>query len=132
MNCSKRKFGRLPSEKSPLLVTVAVASHESLYERTPLTAVPTGQLLDCPLLLLWPDGPAAAITEARVRDFAGMYQTDYGTPAADADVCTARPELGLPDILAYARKQGVGIRLWVHWKPLSKQLPVVGRAGVDG
>ena len=34
----------------------------------------------------------------------------------------ARPELGLPDILAYARQRGVGIRLWVHWKPLSRQL----------
>ncbi len=48
-------------------------SHESLYERKPFTAIPTGQLLDCPLLLMWPEGPAAAITEARVRDFAGMY-----------------------------------------------------------
>ena len=224
-------------------------SHESLYERTPLEKIPVGKLLDCPLLLTWPDGPAAAITEARVREFAGMYlrresaddtslqcrlsphptidgvcvdgvtthagpwrvilladvagkliesnlllclndppaedfswakpgkttfhwwygdfeddfklaeerevyvarhkryidfcadnniayhsvsgdgyawykqsKTDYGTALPDADVCIARPELGLPEILAYAHKKGVGIRLWVHWKPLSKQL----------
>ena len=48
--------------------------------------------------------------------------TDYGTPAADADVRRPRPELGLPEILAYARQRGVGIRLWVHWKPLSQHL----------
>ncbi len=224
-------------------------SHESLYERRKLTAIPAGKLMDCPLLLVWPDGPAAAITEARVRDYAGMYlerasmestalccrlsplpsrkdisvvgktprespwrvvlladvagellesnlllclnevpkgdftwalpgkstfhwwygefeddherkdereiyaarhrkyidfcaenniayhavsgdglawykqsPIGYGTPAEDADVRIARPELGLPEILAYAKTRGVGIRLWVHWKALSMHL----------
>ncbi len=225
------------------------SSHESLYQRRPLSAVPAKQLLDMPLLLVWPDGAAAAITEARVRGFAGMYleraseastklrcrlsplpsdpttcvvgdtphaspwrvvlladaagkllesdlllclndppasdfrwvrpgkttfpwwngefeddhlaasiaeeffernrkyidfcadngiayhgvhgdglawyvQTSpgYGTPGADADILTARPELDLPSVMDYARKRGVGIRLWVHWKPLSERL----------
>jgi alpha-glucosidase len=224
-------------------------SHESLYEHKPLAAIPVKKLLDMPLLLVWPDGPAAAITEARVRHFAGMYlerpsddstalrcrlshlpsrkdvcvagktphespwrvvlladaagkllesnlllclndppqgdfswahpgktsfhwwygefeddyespsepdvyfnrhkkyidfcaknniayhaisgdglawykqsSTDYGTPTSDADVRAARPELQLPKIIAYARERGIGIRLWVHWKPLSKHL----------
>ena len=224
-------------------------SHESLYEHKPLSAIPVKKLLDMPLLLLWPGGQAAAITEASVRHFAGMYlerpsddntalrcrlsplpsrkdvcvvgktphespwrvvlladhagkllesnlllclndppqgdfswaypgktsfhwwygefeddyklpsepdvyfnrhleyidfcaknniayhavsgdglswykqsKTDYGTPASDADVRIPRPELELPKIIAYARERGVGIRLWVHWKPLSEHL----------
>ena len=48
-------------------------SHESLYEHKPLSAIPAEKLMDMPVLLLWPDGRAAAITEARVRHFAGMY-----------------------------------------------------------
>ncbi len=224
-------------------------SHESLYEHKSLSAVPVGRLIDMPLLLTWPNGPAAALTEARVRHFAGMYlerssndrtalrcrlsplpshqgicvmgktpqespwrvvlladtagkllesnlllclndpphgdfswahpgktsfhwwygefeddyrlpserdvyvnrhrkyidfcarngiayhavsgdglawyvqsKTSYGMPMADADVRTARPELDLPAIIADARERGVGIRLWVHWKPLSEHL----------
>lgn len=224
-------------------------SHESLYAYRPLAEIPVGKLLDCPLLLVWPEGKAAAITEARVRDFAGLYlerdsaevsalrcrlsplpsrkdvcvvgktphespwrvilladtagkllesnlllclndpprgdfswvqpgkttfhwwygefeddhklplerdvyvarhkeyidfcaqnniayhaisgdglawykqsTTDYGTPATDADILTPRPELDLPNIIIYARDRGVGIRLWVHWKPLSQHL----------
>jgi alpha-glucosidase len=57
-------------------------SHESLYQRQPLAAIPVGKLLEMPLLLWWPDGRAAAITEARVRDFAGAYlerTSDDGT-----------------------------------------------------
>jgi len=224
-------------------------SHESLYRRLPMSELPSGKLIDCPLLLDWPEGPAAAITEARVLNFAGCYlrrespdqprlncrlspnpnhpgasvvgpgallspwrvvlladiagdllesnlllclndppaadcrwavpgktsfhwwngefeedyllddggdtfvarhkayidfcvasdisyhglsgdgrawypqtSNSYGTPSADANVCVARPELRLPEILGYAKERGVGIRLWVHWEPLSKQL----------
>ena len=37
---------------------------------------------------------------------------------------SARPALkwSLPKIIDYARQRGVGIRLWVHWKPLSEHL----------
>lgn len=227
-------------------------SHESLYQQLPASDIPVGALIDCPLLVEWADGPAAAITEARVLEFSGMYlrrespqllqlrcrlaplaplparpmlsvvdvpplqspwrvvlladvagelsesnlllclndppqldfgwvvpgkttfhwwngefendykstsgnnafvarhktyidfcaengiayhglsgdgrawypqsSTSYGTPSADADVRMARPELRLPEILEYAKQRGVGIRLWVHWKPLSVQL----------
>ncbi|QDT73385.1 glycoside hydrolase family 97 protein [Lacipirellula limnantheis] len=227
-------------------------SHESLYEHKPLAEIPANKLLEMPLLLTWPGGTAAAITEARVRHFAGMYlqrpvdqparlgcrlsplpsrpemsvvgqapyespwrvvlladragkllesnlllclndppppalgdfswlrpgktsfhwwygafeddyqpaaarhaflerhkqyidfcaanniayhavsgdgrawypqsSASYATPSPDADVRRARPELELPKIIDYARERGVGIRLWVHWKPLSEHL----------
>lgn len=224
-------------------------SHESLYDRKPVSEVPAGRLIEMPFLLTWPDGAAAAITEARVRNFAGGYlqkaapksfifewklspnpahkglsvvraaplqspwrvillsdsagrllesnlllclndaprgdfawatpgkqsfhwwygafeddfkladespvflqrhkdyidfcaknhiayhsvsgdglawypqsRSDYGIPKPDADVRVVRPELKLPEIIEYARKRGVRIRLWVHWKPLSEHL----------
>lgn len=224
-------------------------SHESLYQLAPLDSVPAQKLIDCPALLLWPDGQAAAITEARVRHFAGMYlerpssddtvlrtrlspapqrgaaavtasevlvspwrvimladtagallesslllclndppqsdfgwvrpgkstfdwwngefeedyklaevtstfvgrhkkyidfcarhgiayhticgdgrpwypqtSTDYAAPSSDADLRVSRTELDLPTILAYAKDRDVGIRLWMHWKPLSEHL----------
>lgn len=226
-----------------------VTSHESLYDRKPVSEVPAGRLIEMPFLLTWPDGAAAAITEARVRNFAGGYlqkaatkssvfewklspnpahkglsvvsdaplespwrvilladsagkllesnlllclndaphgdfawatpgkqsfhwwygafeddfkladespvflqrhkdyidfcaknniayhsvsgdglawypqsNSDYGTPKPDADVRIVRPELKLPEIIAYARQRGVRIRLWVHWKPLNQHL----------
>jgi alpha-glucosidase len=43
-------------------------------------------------------------------------------PRPDTDVLTPRPDLGLPRILAYAKEKGIGIRLWVYWKPLSEKL----------
>jgi alpha-glucosidase len=48
-------------------------SHEALYEKKRLSELPTGKLFDKPMLAVWDDGTAAAITEARLRGFAGMY-----------------------------------------------------------
>ncbi|HVT28316.1 MAG TPA: glycoside hydrolase family 97 N-terminal domain-containing protein, partial [Lacipirellulaceae bacterium] len=48
-------------------------SHEALYEHKPLAELPVKKLMDMPVLLTWPHGQAAAITEARVRHFAGAY-----------------------------------------------------------
>ena len=48
-------------------------SHESLYQQRNVSSIPVRKLMDCPLLLVWPNGTAATITEARVRHFAGMY-----------------------------------------------------------
>ena len=48
-------------------------SHEALYGRRPLSDVPVHKLVETPMLATWPDGSAAAITEARLRGFAGMY-----------------------------------------------------------
>jgi alpha-glucosidase len=43
-------------------------------------------------------------------------------PQPDTDVLTPRPDLGMPAILEYAKKKGVGIRLWVWWQTLSPRL----------
>lgn len=42
----------------------------------------------------------------------------YAPPQADADILTPRPDLKLPEIIAYAKERGVRIRLWVHWASL--------------
>ncbi len=54
--------------------------HESEFHRDPLTGV-RGPLLDLPLLAVWPDGLAAGLTEARIRDFSSLYLE----PDADSD-----------------------------------------------
>jgi alpha-glucosidase len=43
-------------------------------------------------------------------------------PSDDADILTPRAELQFFRALAYAKFRGVGIRLWVHWRPLSMRL----------
>ncbi len=240
---------RLAGDPSVLFTTAAsfTTSHENTYQRIPFSELPENVLIDLPLLAVWPDGPAAALTEAGLRNFAGMYmrrpageefpvlravlsphparpgavavgrtphwspwrvvlladeagryiesnlflclndppEGDYswlqpgkttwhwwnGTaeqglpfkcgmnfethryyidfcarngiayhsvvadnrpwylqslvdfaPGPDTDVLTPRPELELPKILEYAKQKGVGIRLWVHWKPLDERL----------
>ncbi|MDH4196617.1 MAG: glycoside hydrolase family 97 protein, partial [Candidatus Aminicenantes bacterium] len=66
-----------------LLMTVTDSlawSHERLYTRTPLALVPEKCFIEMPLLAVWPDGTSAALTEAAVRGFAGMYlRRDSGT-----------------------------------------------------
>jgi alpha-glucosidase len=46
--------------------------HEAEFHRDTLTGV-RGPLVDLPLLAVWPDGQAAGLTEARIRDFSGLY-----------------------------------------------------------
>jgi alpha-glucosidase len=243
---------RLTGDPTVLFTTAAnfATSHENLYQRRPLSEVPENTLIDLPLLAVWADGPSAALTEASLRNFAGMYlqrsgdadspvlravlsphpsrpgalvvgQTPHwspwrvvllageagrqlesnillclneppegdfawlqpgkttwhwwnGTaeeglpfscgmnfethryyidfcarngiayhsvvaddrpwyqqslvdfvPGPDTDILTPRQELKLPKILEYARQKGVGIRLWVHWKPLDERLEEV-------
>ena len=48
-------------------------SHEGFYSRLPLSKVPADTLLDMPTLVQYPGGPYLAITEAALRDYAGMY-----------------------------------------------------------
>jgi alpha-glucosidase len=66
---------RLAGEPILLLTTTdsPAWSHENLYTRTPLVLVPAGCLIEMPVLAVWPDGTSAALTEAALRDFAGMY-----------------------------------------------------------
>jgi alpha-glucosidase len=239
---------RFQGDPSVLFMTCTnfTTSHEAPYERKPLSELPHKKLFELPLTAVWSDGPAAAILEGRLRDFAGMYlertedknqsvlrnrlaplpgksnavvtgrapvwsawrvilladsagkliesnlpvllndppkgdfswakpgkstwhwwhggdeglakrggmnfathkpyidfcanhgilyhavvgdglpwhvQSGEGyMPQPDTDILTPRPGLELPKILEYAKQKGVGIRLWVHWLPLSKKL----------
>jgi alpha-glucosidase len=56
-------------------------SHEGPYDRKPLSQLPDNKLFAVPLLAVWSDGSAAAITEARLRDFAGMYLERKPSPS---------------------------------------------------
>jgi alpha-glucosidase len=242
---------RLAEDPAVLYTTCEnfTTSHEAIYERKSLSALPAKKLFDKPLTIDWGDGRAAAITEARLRDFAGMYlerpdagsstlrtrlsplpgkkdvvvrsqapcwspwrvvlladkpgqliendvllclndaperdfdwvvpgktsfhwwngtvehgppstpesnfaihkryidfcakhnieyhsvisvsgnrpwyvqeKSGFAAPHPDTDILKARPDIDLPRILDYARSKDVGIRFWVHWKPLSEHL----------
>ncbi|MDA7633599.1 glycoside hydrolase family 97 protein, partial [bacterium] len=43
-------------------------------------------------------------------------------PSPDADILKPRPEIEFFRALDYAKARKVGIRLWVHWEPLSSRL----------
>lgn len=47
-------------------------SHEHNVEDVAWSGISAGRLVDVPLTLLWPDGTAAAVTEAALRRYAGM------------------------------------------------------------
>ncbi len=53
--------------------------HESEFHQDPLTGV-RGPLVDMPLLAVWPNGLAAGITEARIRDFSSLYLSPDANP----------------------------------------------------
>jgi len=57
-------------------------------------------------------------------DHPWYYQTTghYISPGPDADVTRPRPGFELAKLVEYAHSKGVGIRVWVHWKPLSENL----------
>ena len=43
-------------------------------------------------------------------------------PNGPTDITTAAPSVDLPQLLRYAKKRGVKLRLWMHWKALKPQL----------
>ncbi len=69
-------------------------------------------------------------------DFAGRSGFEYmmidegwclrsgvgGSAPADADVTKTKPEIDMPALVAYGKKQKVGIWLWVHWSLLDRQM----------
>lgn len=57
-------------------------------------------------------------------DHPWYFQTEghYDPPGRDADVTRPRPGFPMAELVKYARSKGVGIRVWVHWKPLSRHL----------
>ncbi|CAE7431478.1 unnamed protein product, partial [Symbiodinium sp. CCMP2456] len=58
------------------------STHEGLYGRLPMSDLPEDQLFGVPLLAVREDGDSVMITEARLRDYAGMYLERKG--ASDA------------------------------------------------
>ena len=69
-------------------------------------------------------------------DFAGRSGFEYmmidegwclrsgvgGSAPADADVTKTKPEIDMTALVAYGKKQKVGIWLWVHWALLDRQM----------
>lgn len=53
-------------------------SHEKYYQKKPVTEIPKDWLLGLPLLLEYPGRGWAAITEANLTDYAGMYLAHAG------------------------------------------------------
>lgn len=66
------------------------------------------------------------------------YNENHGVGTAYPADCTTElyPGFDLPAISAYARKKGVGLRVWVHWETLSKDIEGTFRQfrqwGIDG
>ena len=48
--------------------------------------------------------------------------TGFDPPPPHADVTKPVESLDMERIAAYSRQKGVGLRVWVHWKPLSEKL----------
>jgi alpha-glucosidase len=57
-------------------------------------------------------------------------------PRGKTDVTTAAPSIDLPELLRYAKKKGVRLRLWMHWKALKPQIdvafPLYEKWGIEG
>jgi alpha-glucosidase len=62
----------------------------------------------------------SVISVAGSRPWHVQRDPGFAEPHADTDVRAARADIDLPRILQYAKEKGVGIRLWVNWKPLSE------------
>jgi alpha-glucosidase len=58
-----------------------------------------------------------------VDEFPWYFQTQKGYgPGPDSDVTKPRSGFDMERVAEYARSKDVGLRLWVHWKPLSERL----------
>ncbi|WP_165069288.1 glycoside hydrolase family 97 protein [Paludisphaera rhizosphaerae] len=57
-------------------------------------------------------------------------------PKGPTDVTKAAPSIDMPELLAYAKKKGVRLRLWMHWKALKPQIEeafaTYERWGIEG
>lgn len=48
-------------------------------------------------------------------------------PNPKADITRAKPEMDMPELLQYAKSQGVGVWLWVQWHQLDRQMDAAFR-----
>jgi alpha-glucosidase len=72
-------------------------SHENLYVRSPYALVPAGSFIELPMMAEWPDGTAAVVTEAALRDFAGLYLQRDPASETPALRTVLSPRLDRPD-----------------------------------
>ena len=81
---------RLSGDPSVLFTTAPsfTTPHERPYEKMVYSKLPARTLIDMPMLAEWPDGVSAAVTEARLRNFGGMYIESTGD--AESPVLSAR------------------------------------------
>jgi alpha-glucosidase len=65
-------------------------------------------------------------------DFAAAHHLEYmlidagwypeAADSAQDDILSFKPEVNVPEIIAYARDKGVRVLLWVEWRPLDRKL----------
>ncbi|MGM0655159.1 MAG: glycoside hydrolase family 97 catalytic domain-containing protein, partial [Thermodesulfobacteriota bacterium] len=69
------------------------------------------------------------------QDGQGWYGRSRGN-VDNNDMMTSIPEIDLQEVLSYAQKKGVEIRVWLHWKNIKKQMkeafPLYEKWGIKG
>ena len=69
------------------------------------------------------NGIASHSIMSTTDEYPWYFQSQRGFgPGPDSDVRKPRASLDMERVADYARSKGVGLRLWVHWKPLSEHL----------
>jgi alpha-glucosidase len=96
---------RLKDNPSILFTTVPsfTTSHESLYQYKPYFELPSKTLIDMPLLAVWSGGLSAALTEACMRDFPGMYLERASDSQPSVLHARLSPLPGRPEMCAIGR-----------------------------
>jgi alpha-glucosidase len=78
-------------------------SHEREYTRNPYALVPAKAFIETPMMAEWPDGTSAVVTEAALRNFAGMYlQRDPASEAPSLRIYLS-PRLDKPEVAVIGR-----------------------------
>lgn len=69
----------------------------------------------------------------------GFGEAWYGGPIVPyegADITTSTPEIDLPEVIDYARRKGVRLRLWLHWEAarahMATAFPRYEEWGIEG
>jgi alpha-glucosidase len=96
---------RLAGAPTLLLTTTDTLawSHEKLYVRSPYALVPAGSFIELPMMAEWPDGTAAVVTEAALRDFAGLYLERDPASETPALRTVLSPRLDRPEAAVVGR-----------------------------
>ncbi len=118
---------RLAGDPSVLFLTLDhfKTSHEGPYDRKPLSQLPENKLFAVPLVAVWSDGSAAAITEARLLDFSGMYLERIPSPSGkgkdEGNPVPGAPSPQPSSATADLRSEGRGSVLQTRLAPLPEK-----------